>query len=210
MLPTPSELKDPELNLYAYVANDPLNLTDPTGNLGQLAASAASGAYNLIKSATDFAYNNPLTALTVLGTEIIGGGPEDPLADAAAAAEIAVTRKGLTAAEQLAANRAAGAAFEQATGTQLEQSGLTVGQQITVETQSGVRTRLDFLTQDPATGEIGCIECKASPSAPLTPNQKSAFPQIGQSGGTVVGAGKPGFPGGTIIPPTSVQVLRGP
>ncbi len=91
-----------------------------------------------------------------------------------------------------------------------EQSGLSVGQQFTIETQSGVRTRLDFLTQDPLTGEIGCIECKASPTAPLTPNQTLAFPEIGQSGGTIVGAGKPGFPGGLQIPPTAVQILRGP
>ena len=117
---------------------------------------------------------------------------------------------GLTAAERLAANRAAGAAFEQAVGANLEQSGLNIGQQITIETQSGVRTRLDFLTEDPLTGQIGCIECKASPTAPLTPNQTLAFPEIGQSGGTIVGAGKPGFPGGTQIPPTAVQILRGP
>lgn len=109
-----------------------------------------------------------------------------------------------------AANRAAGAAFEQAVGADLEQSGLTVGQQVTVQTESGVTTRLDFLTQDPLTGEIGCVECKASPTAPLTPNQTAAFPEIEQSGGTIRGAGKPGFPGGTQIPPTSVQIIRGP
>jgi hypothetical protein len=85
-----------------------------------------------------------------------------------------------------------------------------VGQQITIETESGVRTRLDFLTQDPLTGEIGCIECKASPTAPLTGNQTLAFPEIGESGGTIVGAGKPGFPGGMQIPPTPVEIIRGP
>jgi hypothetical protein len=116
----------------------------------------------------------------------------------------------VSAADQLVANRAAGAAFEQAVGANLEQSGLTVGRQITIGTESGVRTRLDFLTRDPLTGQIGCIECKASQTAPLTPNQTLAFPQIGQSGGTILGAGKPGFPGGTQIPPTTVQIIQGP
>jgi len=33
-----------------------------------------------------------------------------------------------------------------------------------------------------------------------------AFPEIGQTGGTIVGRGKPGFPGGTRVPPTEVQI----
>ncbi len=116
---------------------------------------------------------------------------------------------GAVAAMRLEANRAAGAAFEQAVSTDLKQGGLKVSQQITIRTESGVRTRLDFLTRVPLTGEIGCIECKASPTAPLTENQNAAFPDIGQSGGTIVGKGKPGFPGGTQIPPTEVKIIRG-
>jgi hypothetical protein len=130
-------------------------------------------------------------------------GKAPALAPDAAAAESG------SAADQLAINRAAGAAFEQSVGAELEQSGVSVGQQITVQTQSGVRTRLDFLAQDPQTGEIACIECKASQTAPLTQNQTLAFPEIRQTGGTIVGAGKPGFPGGTQIPPTAVQIIRG-
>jgi hypothetical protein len=92
----------------------------------------------------------------------------------------------------------------------LEQRDLSTGGQITVKTQSGVRTRVDVLTQDPQSGEIGCIECKASPAAPLTPNQKLAFPEIEKSGAIIVGAGKPGFPGGLQIPPGAVRIIRGP
>jgi hypothetical protein len=95
-------------------------------------------------------------------------------------------------------------------GEDLSASGLTVGKQITIKTGSGVSTRLDFLTKDPLTGEIGCVECKATPTAPFTPNQSLGFPEIGRSGGTIVGAGKPGFPGGMQIPPTPVQIIRGP
>jgi len=46
--------------------------------------------------------------------------------------------------------------------------------------------------------------------APKTPNQTKGFPEIEQSGGTVVGAGKPGFPGGIIIHPTPVDIVRKP
>ena len=73
---------------------------------------------------------------------------------------------------------------------------------------SGAKTRLDYLFRDPTTNAIRCVECKASETAPLTPNQEAAFPEIESSGATIVGAGEPGFPGGTIIPPTRVEVIR--
>jgi filamentous hemagglutinin len=52
------------------------------------------------------------------------------------------------------------------------------------------------------------VECKASPTAPLTKNQKKAFPEIEQTGATVVGKGKPPYTNGTRIPPTTVQIDR--
>ncbi|MGA2404327.1 MAG: hypothetical protein ABSG91_21935 [Syntrophobacteraceae bacterium] len=115
---------------------------------------------------------------------------------------------GAAAAARLDVNRATGAAFEQAIGSDLKQSRLIISQQITIRT-GGVRTRVDFVTRDPLTGEIGCIECKASSTAPLTKNQKVAFPDIEQSGGRIVGKGKPGFHGGMQIPPTEVKIIRG-
>jgi len=42
----------------------------------------------------------------------------------------------------------------------------------------------------------------------LTGNQTSAFPEIAESGATVVGKGKPPFSGGTKIPPTEVDIVR--
>ncbi len=128
---------------------------------------------------------------------------EGALARAAAA-------KALSPAEQLAKNRAAGNAFERTTASGLEQKGLRIGPQMTVRTESGVQVRMDFVTRDPLTGKFDCIECKASPTARLTPNQTLAFPEIDRSGGTIVGAGKPDFPRGMQIPPTKVRILRGP
>jgi|GEM_PF-5583846 hypothetical protein len=118
--------------------------------------------------------------------------------------------KPLTRAEQLAKNRADGKAYEDTTASNLKRSELEFAPQVTVETRSGIQMRVDFVTREPLTGELGCIECKASSTARLTPNQILAIREIGRSGGTIVGAGKPGFPGGTRIPPTKVQILRGP
>jgi hypothetical protein len=57
-------------------------------------------------------------------------------------------------------------------------------------------------------GQIGLTEAKSSQTARLTPNQAKAFPKIEQTGATVKGVGKPGFPGGTQIPPTKVDIVR--
>jgi hypothetical protein len=108
---------------------------------------------------------------------------------------------------QLAANKLAGQAFENQVGARLAASVVEVGDQVTVVTASGARTRLDFLFRDPATGAIRCIEAKSSATAPLTANQEAAFAEIRESGATIVGAGKPGFPGGTRIPPTEIEMI---
>jgi RHS repeat-associated protein len=162
-----------------------------------------------------YAANDPVNANDPLGLcpKVTNGGepPESEVpTNETANPEIEQETEKLTAREQLAVNRASGTSFEQVVGENLEQSGLDVGKQITIETRSGVQTRLDFLTKDPKTGEIGCIECKTSATAPLTPKQTLTIPEIGRTGGMIVGAGKPGFPGGTQLPPTVVQIIRGP
>ena len=75
------------------------------------------------------------------------------------------------------------------------------------KTESGTRTRLDMIGRY-ANGDIACVECKASDTAPLTRNQKRAFPEIEQSRGRIMGKGKHGFPGATQIPPTRVFIDR--
>lgn len=73
----------------------------------------------------------------------------------------------------------------------------------------GTRTRPDFVTVD-AEGTIGITEAKSSATAPLTKNQKSAFPQIELGGGTIIGnnGNSIDLPAGTQIPPTQVNVVR--
>ena len=106
------------------------------------------------------------------------------------------------------ANQAAGKAFEAKVAGQMEAEGWTVGREVTVETASGVRTRIDIVGTKGCT--IRCVECKSSATAPLTTNQRAGFPEIGTGGATVRGAGKPNVPGGTQIPPTQVEIVRPP
>ncbi|WDH55631.1 S-type pyocin domain-containing protein [Pseudomonas chlororaphis] len=108
---------------------------------------------------------------------------------------------------QLEKNRKQGKAFEDAKYDELSQTQPELGREVTIKAKSGARTRLDMLGRD-ADGKLSCIECKSSDTAPLTKNQKVAFPEIQESGAIVVGKGKPGFPGGTEIPPTKVEIIR--
>lgn len=79
--------------------------------------------------------------------------------------------------------------------------------EITLKTDNGTNVRGDIITKD-ENGGIACIECKSSPTAPLTKNQTIGYPDLEKNGGTIVGAGKPGFEGGTKIPPTQVIIIR--
>ncbi len=67
-----------------------------------------------------------------------------------------------------------------------------LNEQITVQTKSGVRTRIDIGGKD-ANGKIDLVELKSSPTAPLTKNQKKAFPEIAESGAIVKSRNKPLF-----------------
>lgn len=108
---------------------------------------------------------------------------------------------------QLEKNKAAGAEFEDKTYDGFSEEMEESAQQVTIKTESGTRTRLDMIGRD-SNGDIACVECKASETAPLTRNQKQAFPEIERGGGVIVGKGKPGFPGGTALPPARVDVVR--
>nr|WP_240903782.1 RHS repeat-associated core domain-containing protein [Chengkuizengella sediminis] len=109
---------------------------------------------------------------------------------------------------QLQKNKAAGEACEKEQLNKMFETHSEIQPQITIKTQSGVRTRIDMIGKNKQTGKLECVECKASATAPLTKNQKKAFPEIGQTGGIVVGKGKPPYIGGTQIPPTKVEIKR--
>ena len=109
---------------------------------------------------------------------------------------------------QIQRNAAQGAAFEQQRVQALEASGNTgVVQQVTIKAGNGVKTKVDAVSFN-SSGNIALTEFKSSATAPLTGNQKAAFPSIATQGGVVVGKGKPCVPGGTVIPPTNVDIVR--
>ena len=102
-------------------------------------------------------------------------------------------------ADVLAQNRANGRVFEQQEFAKFSSKNNNAVEQITVKTSSGVRTRVDAIGLD-ANGNVVINEFKSSLAAPLTNNQKIAFPEIFESGATVVGKGKGIFTGGYQIP----------
>jgi hypothetical protein len=121
---------------------------------------------------------------------------------------LAETKPTLSAKEQLAQNKAQGKAFEQSELKKLAETQDDVAAQVQVKTQSGTKTVLDAVGKK--NGNIAVTEMKSSPTAPLTKNQKTAFPEIAQTGAIVVSRNKPGYPAGTQIPPTTVNVVRPP
>ena len=127
----------------------------------------------------------------------------------AAVAEAGEVSSAVSKANILKANRSRGANFETLVESQLESGGSQIAKQVTIEAADGTRVRTDFMSMA-TNGELGIFEAKSSATAPLTPNQKIAFPQIEQFGGTVKGNnGKSiGLPAGTQIPPTTVKIIR--
>ena len=108
--------------------------------------------------------------------------------------------------DQLEKNKKSGEDFEMEIYQKKVKQDFKPQRQITVKTKSGVKTRLDIISKEG--GLDVCTECKASITAPLTKNQKKAFPEIERTGATVVGKGKPGYPKGTKIEPTKVIIER--
>jgi len=113
-----------------------------------------------------------------------------------------------TATSTIEKNAAQGAAFEQKVASNLATAGDTkIAPQITIKAENGVKTRVDFISTTKS-GQLSLTEAKSSSTAPLTGNQKIAFPSIAQNGGVIVGNGKLGYPGGTVIPPTQINIVR--
>ncbi|MDF2905375.1 MAG: wapA10 [Herbinix sp.] len=116
--------------------------------------------------------------------------------------------KGDTQADILAKNRMQGKLFEQQEFSNFSKTNSNAVEQVTIKTSSGTKTRVDAIGLD-KNGDIVISEFKSSASAPLTPNQNVAFPEIYSSGGTVVGEGKGIFTKGYQIPPkTEVKIIR--
>jgi hypothetical protein len=214
------------LSPYHYSYNNPVRYNDPYGDCPSCIWGAVIGA--AVDYGTQVAVN--LVQGKDLGdalTDVDGGsilmsagvgaltGGLSALKAGSGAVKVAdavtdVAKAGDKVADvaQVTKNAQKGAQFEKTVVTNLEKSGhKNISQQVTVKAENGVKTKVDIASKD-ASGKVKLTEAKSSQSAPLTKNQKSAFPSIEQKGGTVVGKGKPGFEGGTKIPPTKVDIVR--
>jgi RHS repeat-associated protein len=223
-------------NMYAYVRNNPLKNTDPNGRdcfqgvtsclnwlggvVGAVGNAVSSDIINtpnrLINAAISPFTNSRLPdAVPAAFTPANGDQQEgmaagtfgmlaSPLGELGASATTAAAEVPL-----ITRNAAQGKAFQNAVAADTALSDTNVAQNVTVRTQSGVRTQIDVVSTN-AAGDIALREAKSSATAGLTPNQAAAHPDIANTGATVVGRGKPSYPGGTQIPPTTVQVVRPP
>ena len=222
-----SSLENPQsLNLYGYVLNNPLSQVDADGHWPS--CDWCHRANEAFKGVVRTAIKGLLDPFIASGNAIRSGdqnaattqalgmvvGAATPVPEFGGSTEVSAEATGLVETEaapmtQLQINSANGAAWEDAVGASLKQGDPNTAAQVTLKTESGVRTRMDFVSKD-ASGNVALTEAKSSATAPLTPNQAAAHPEIARTGATVVGRGKPGYPGGTQIPPTNVQVVRPP
>jgi len=115
---------------------------------------------------------------------------------------------------QILQNAANGRAFEQQGLNYLQTINSDVAEQVSVRpfTESGeladFRVRLDALGTDNS-GNVNWYDFKSSATAGFTPNQEEGYPLLQKFGGQVVGGnGGLAYPAGTLIPPTSVTILR--
>jgi hypothetical protein len=118
------------------------------------------------------------------------------------------TDKAKARAAQLARNKAAGAKWEDDLDDEYCQQPLPYARQITLVTASGRIYRVDFLFWNPATGEYSGKEAKASDNATFSGSQREATEEIARTGARIAGVGKPGFPGGTYLPPFKIEIVR--
>jgi RHS repeat-associated protein len=214
-----ADFADPQsLNLYTYVRNIPTTKYDADGHDGLMDTVAWVTAHIVVPVLVWMDKNHPPVIPTVIPSAPMGGipgchcpGPGGPQNNNNANKNQNNSQSSNTSgkADQLKANAVKGKAYEQNVKPQIEETQTGVQEQLTVKTESGTKTRVDFAGTTKS-GETALTETKSSADAPLTPNQTKAFPEIEQTGATVVGQGKPGFPGGTKIPPTKVNVIRPP
>ncbi|HIF6100479.1 TPA: hypothetical protein ACX3GU_004782 [Vibrio parahaemolyticus] len=186
----------PKFDLEEVLANPELDAIKPV-NIDP-ASMLADDIESLVKEGEEFINNPTWAGLATMAAIAVPGKAADGAIDSIKA----VSKK-----ERLKLNKIKGDAFEKTTLKELEKTQSGIVSQVTVKTQSGTKTRIDLLGFDD-NGVIKCTECKASASAPLTKNQKKAFPEMELSGGVVVGKGKDGFEGGTVIPPTKIDIIR--
>lgn len=138
------------------------------------------------------------------------GAPLEPVKSVGGGFAVDAVKPKMSKAEQMKANKKNGDEFAKKETEKFKSEADKVESEITIKANDGTKTRVDAIGVDKETGSIRIQEYKASETAPLTPNQTITGPLIEQDGGVVVGRGKGEFPGGTVIPPTRIEIVRPP
>jgi len=202
------------LNPYGYGYNNPVSYDDPDGR-----CPSCIGA--LLGAATDYGLQvaGNLIEGKSLGQSMVDVDGKSIVTSALSGAtgaglvskvsKVANLTQKITKAEQLSKNVSKGAKFEKQVVKNLEKTGhKNVQKQVTIKPNNPGTKNVKVDAVSTKNGKIKLTEAKSSKTAPLTKNQKAGYPAIKNNGGTVVGKGKPGYPGGTKIPPTKVDVVR--
>jgi RHS repeat-associated protein len=230
-----ASLNDPQsLNLYGYVGNNPLSRVDLDGHCpdGDDACIAAGDGLHgtifhhetwgkagnqllgagkgLINAALD---SSPLTMLLPhmqpsnsdqAAGMVIGPVLLAPLAPEAIAEAPVEIESGLS---QVQINNAAGKAFQDGVAARTALTDSNVVQNLKVRTSSGVDFEIDVASKN-SSGTFRGQEAKASATARLSKPQQAGHPEMARSGATVVSKNKPGYPAGSRLPPTNIEVVR--
>ena len=143
----------------------------------------------------------------VLGAMAIHQMEEMDNADSSYHAEDGSSNANLKA-DVLEKNRLQGKIYERQGFSRFSQQYSFAEEQITIKTDGDVRVRVDAIGLD-SDANVVINEFKSSSTAPLTKNQKIAFEEIPDKGGTVVGKGKGIFTGGYRVPAgTRIEIIR--
>ncbi len=174
-------------NRYSYAANNPYKYVDPDGQLFFLAAAP------LLKAAAVFIVKEAVAE----GASRLTGGATDLLTTKGAAkrgfiearklfdlndAQVFISRS----ASVVKSNKRQGDAYEGLTEGVLKQNGTFAGKQVTFETSTGARSRIDFVVN--SKGGKGIVERKSG-NGELTSGQRQLFDDV-ENGRPVTPRGK--------------------
>ena len=203
------------LNPYGYGYNNPVSFADPDGRC-PICPIVALAIYLLAPEAVmaptkdhtgdsrKMSEAKEAKGAMILSTIPIARG-------ASALNRLSNATKGKSTIKE---NAEKGKKWEKEVTKQLKEEGHeNVGEQITVSPNDGKggttpNVRLDNMSKKD--GKIKLTDAKSSKTAGNTKNQKVGYPAIEAHGGTVVGnkGAAHGYPAGTKIPPTKVDIIR--